>query len=227
MSGTDHRPPPKTNQELVRDMDRRIDKLERPSSVRVGRWVLSTSSDTGNLIASHGDGGSVVLATVPPSTQQPDEVVENVVPKLRLRRLAVQEIPENTITRVEFDTIDVAEGGWSFNRNWGASNPNVGEIIVPATGWYVVVGKTQWQDAYAHHCKTILNTGGQKDPIETDVQAQITQYVPAVVSLTRGQSISMSVWNEFIDELGEAPADPGSWTSLSIMCVERTGDDNG
>lgn len=227
MSGTDHRPPPKTDQELVRDIDRRIDKLERPSSVRVGRWVLSTSSETGNLVASHGDGGSVVLATVPPTTQKPDEVVTNVTPKLRVRRLAEQNIISGTVTRIEYDTIDVADGGWSFNRNVGHNNPNVLEVIVPATGWYVVVAKTQWRNTSGDHCKTILSLGGQVDPIESDMTVEVAQYVPAVVQLTRGQPITVMVWTATGDNIGQGTADLSSYSSLSIMCLEKTGDGDG
>ena len=65
--------PPKDDQELMRDVDRRIRRLEQPSTARVGSWVVATDPGTGGLVATHQNGGGVRLANVPDGSN-PDEV---------------------------------------------------------------------------------------------------------------------------------------------------------
>ncbi|MGW5147522.1 hypothetical protein [Rhodococcus koreensis] len=67
--------PPQTNAEWARDTNRRLDGLENPNAMRAGPWVMSADQESGDLIASHVDGGSVRLAKVPASDQNPDTVV--------------------------------------------------------------------------------------------------------------------------------------------------------
>lgn len=67
--------PPRTDAEWARDTNRRLANVEQPDAARAGPWVLSADAESGDLIASHVDGGSVRLAKVPSSDQDPDTVV--------------------------------------------------------------------------------------------------------------------------------------------------------
>lgn len=67
--------PPRTDAEWARDTNRRLSDVEHPDAARAGPWVLSADAESGDLIASHVDGGSVRLAKVPASDTNPDTVV--------------------------------------------------------------------------------------------------------------------------------------------------------
>lgn len=67
--------PPRNDAEWARDTNRRLANVEHPDAARAGPWVLSADAESGDLIASHVDGGSVRLARVPASDTNPDTVV--------------------------------------------------------------------------------------------------------------------------------------------------------
>lgn len=44
---------PHNDQQLIRDLDRRIRALENPRSIKLGMWMVSVSPVTGDLVADH------------------------------------------------------------------------------------------------------------------------------------------------------------------------------
>lgn len=216
--------PPRNDRELMRDFDRRIDALEHPASVRVGQWVLSTSPDTGNLIASHGDGGSVVLAEVPPSTQEPDEVVRDERPILRLRRVEEQQTRSGRVERVLWDTVDMVRGGWEFNREDGEDSSDVHEAYCPESGLYLVVLKVSWMNHSTNSRKLMLHIGDGDPDTREDRPGDalyLTQYIPAVRWIEADQRVSAIVYSGNNGSIGQAAADAQSFTSLDIVQLRR------
>lgn len=56
-------PRPRNDQELIREFDRRITALERPTVLRVGPWTL-TADDNGNLTATNTATGQSGVVTI-------------------------------------------------------------------------------------------------------------------------------------------------------------------
>lgn len=70
MSGSNAGKPADNAGQLIRDMERRLRALEQKTTVRAGKWVLSSNA-TGALIAT-GPGGQVIELSQPTTiVQQP------------------------------------------------------------------------------------------------------------------------------------------------------------
>lgn len=208
----------------MRDFDRRIGALEHPASMRVGQWVLSTSPDTGNLIASHVGGGSVVVAEVPPPTQEPDEVVRDERPTLRLRRIGEQAVPANTVAPIRWDTVDMARGGWEFNRDSGVGSSEVFEAVCPESGLYLIVLKAVWLPYSSTSRKLMLHIGdGDPDTVEDRPgdSTYLTQYIPAVRWIEDGQAVAGLTYTGGGASIGQSSPDPQSFTSLDVIQIRR------
>lgn len=134
MSGTtDPVSAPTDNAEWARQTDQRINSLENSSSVRVGAWVLSTSDD-GNLIASHSNGGSRVLAVKPPDGEtDPDAIEDAANPSVCATRVTPFAVPASPGGVVRFDGVSSENGG-----NWTGGKNDFDSIIVPVPGSYWV-----------------------------------------------------------------------------------------
>lgn len=138
-----------TDQELVREIDQRLDEQENPTSVRAGEWTLSTEDGTGNLMACHSSGGCVKIAVKPAEGTDPDsEVIEEpevveayIAPRFKVKG-GIQNIPNNAATLYATwnngsGTADIEEplGVWS----WTGST-----ITIPEAGDYMVAVFVPW-----------------------------------------------------------------------------------
>lgn len=225
MTGTARTRAPKTNQELMRDVDQRIGKLEHPAATRVGAWTLSTSGDTGNLIASHVDGGSVILSKVPPTNQAPDETVDTGLPDLKLRLVGPVEIPENAVTDITYDTVEYANGQWVFNDQTGAAPGDIRNVRVQVAGLYLIVQKIQWAENHSTHVKSLLAVAGVTSETQETWPAgsvSAAHYITTVQWLPEGAVIASKVWSELVLKIGQSGVDPGSFTTLSVTCLRHT-----
>lgn len=213
--------PPRDDRELVRDMDDRIDKVERSSATRVGKWVLSTSPDTGNLIASYVDGGSVVLAPPPPDGQKPDEEVDQSAAVLRARRLEDQSLKTGDNRLVAFDKLDAQNGGWRQSNRIDPGDDTYTSFLTPEDNLYLINVKVVFHSKSTRTRTVALSV----DDIWTDTKevrssssAYKTVYITAVKFLPAGSRIEVSVrvyTNESIG--GEAGASGDSVTSLDVV----------
>lgn len=67
---------PKSDAEWARQVERRLRRLERPRSLRMGNWVVSVSPVTGALVADHiPTGRRATLADAAPVTR--DDIKES------------------------------------------------------------------------------------------------------------------------------------------------------
>lgn len=219
MSGTSNVKPPKNDAEFARNVDRRINQVENPVSQRVGDWVLSTNPNTGDLLASHVDGGSTVLSRRPISSQNPDEISDVELPNLKVRRVNQQGLSGGSTVTVEWDTIDTNIGGW------GLSNQELVPVVqIPRDGLYLIIYKLTWVASSNQVRKaTLLIDGTVRDTLEFDPDTSWyqTQYIPATYALNAGQLISTTAYSSGIPTayFGPSGADPDSFTSLSITCL--------
>lgn len=131
MSGTVKVKPPKNNQEWARNQQRRTEQLENPTATRMGDWVLSTQPGTGNLQASHVDGGSVVLAGKPEPSADADTVVGAGFPCLKVERVATQVENAGSSHPVDWDTLAHASPEFNFF-------PPRSEIVIPSNGVWMI-----------------------------------------------------------------------------------------
>lgn len=146
--------PPRDDAELARDIVNRLDDVEHPVASRVGPWVITARPGTGQLLASHVGGGSVVLANVPEAGADPDAVVElpteppapPVIPThadwdlstCGVRRTANQSINNATWTMVDYNTTD-----WDLRRDAAAQADGDG-ITIRDAGVYSVEAEVRF-----------------------------------------------------------------------------------
>lgn len=130
MTGTtEKKTPPRDDAEWARDVQQRVENVEHPTSLRAGAWVFSTDPDSGALIASHVNGGSVVIAEVPDATEgTADEVSSN-----QLRAIKVARTIADGITTVQWNSVEFAVGDWEFT-------PPATDVVIPADGYYWLTG---------------------------------------------------------------------------------------
>ncbi len=75
----------KTDAEWARAVQRRIEQLEHPTAQRIGKWVLSSGTG-GALLASHVDGGTIVVAEPPDNRDTPDTLRYTGFPQYKVVR---------------------------------------------------------------------------------------------------------------------------------------------
>lgn len=216
---------PINDAEWARDTTRRLESLENPTSQRVGQWVLSTSDD-GNLIASHVDGGSVVLAKKPAAAENnPDEIDDPVVPSLSATRTANYTVAANGGI-VRFDGVEVEAGG-----DWTGGARSFDQVVIPVSGSYRVTGTVHFS---SHGGSTVgvavrvngltriagrfndQNSSGATNPWMTAVCSRVLQ-------LTAGDAVDLYAVNVNSVTVGASTfwANPVP-TSLDInLCTER------
>jgi hypothetical protein len=217
VTGTANVKPAKTDAELARNLDRRITATENPTAIRAGDWVFSTSPETGNLIASHVNGGSVVLATPPPSEQDPDEIGAAVLPFIKARRTASQNAPQNVATTVLWDSVDKSSGGW------GSTVGGFSQFNVPEDGVYAVFFHLAWTASTTDVRKAILRVNGSAIGAQ-EFRPQFAGWFPAMYiadmfSLKSGDIIEALAFNNTAGgaTFGASTADTQSYTSMSIV----------
>lgn len=139
MSGTANVKPPKNDQEWARNTERRLTQAEHPLSARAGNWVFSTNPDTGDLIASNVNGGSVIIAKEPvPSEDANPDVITAASYQVTVTRTALQAIAAGGNT-VIWDGVltEIGEG-------WG-TGPGATTVTAPVSGVYRMSSMLQWE----------------------------------------------------------------------------------
>lgn len=219
MSGTAKTKPPKNDQEWARNTQKRLEAVENPTSTRVGEWVLSTSPDTGNLIASHVDGGSVVLAVKPAASQNPDEVIDSTVPYIKLERQQNQAEARGAAALVKWDTVA------SQTRDWGFSAPGT-DIDIPVNGIYEMKYHLAFLNASDVISKGVLMVnavvvGAQE--FDPDTAWYQSMYISDTFTLNSGDIISCAAYvgGSGTFDFGSSGADPAVHTSLSIRLISK------
>lgn len=139
---------PQTDAEFARDVDRRLDNAEQPTTLRAGEWTLSTDGQ-GNLIGAHSNGGIVTIAKKPPEGSDPDSeyveppvvIEEHKTPRLKIKG-GIKSIANNSMTVYNAwnngaGSADIEEpaGTWT----WDGTN-----ITIPEAGDYLVVVFMPW-----------------------------------------------------------------------------------
>lgn len=141
MSGTPRLKPPRNNAEWARNTEKRQGATEHPLSQRVGQWVLSEQANTGNLIASHVNGGSTILAAPPePSDEAGADEVSSEISILSLTKTSLQAVG-TTATVVQWDDVRADLGGWTS----GVISGGLTEVTVPTGGIYSLTSTVHFQ----------------------------------------------------------------------------------
>lgn len=131
MSSTAKVKPAKNDAEWARNVEKKQDQAENSTTARVGPWVLSAQADTENLLASHVDGGAVILAVKPESTDEPDAVEGTDTPYIKVERQANQQGPRGSTVLTQWDTVAHQTPEWGFL-------PPGSDIVIPVDGVYAV-----------------------------------------------------------------------------------------
>lgn len=221
MSGTARVKPPRNDAEWARNTQKRLDQVENPASTRVGQWVLSTEADTGNLLASFVNGGSVVLAKAPEPGGNPDDVTgTEPFPSLKLKRTANQEIDNNTTVNVSWDTLDRNVGGWN------ATALPVETITVPEAGLYLVIFKLVFTASNAKFNKGVIQVNGTPvSSLEINPQSDNgyyqSYYLTEVLDLQTQDQILCSAFSVEGDTFGTSGLYAQNITTLTMQCLER------
>lgn len=153
MTGTAIVKPAKNDAELARNMDARLNQAEHPLSTRMGDWVLSTQADSGNLLASHVDGGSVILAVKPKSADEPDAVAGTDTVYMKVERQANQSGPRGSTVLTQWDTVTFQTPEWGFT-------PPGADIVIPVDGVYTIHYNLHFLNNSTVINKAILIVGG-------------------------------------------------------------------
>lgn len=132
MTGTTSVKPAQTNEQWARNVDTRIQSVEHPTTARVGQWVLATDDNTGNLIASNVNGGSVILTEPPPGGVDPDAISTTGQPYIRCSLVNGQAVAAATLTNIAWDSVQVATSEWQFTA------PGT-DLVIPRSGVYQVI----------------------------------------------------------------------------------------
>lgn len=219
MTGTAKVKPPKDNAEWARNVQSRLDQVEHPASSRVGSWVLSTDPDTGNLIASFVNGGSIILAKAPEAGTNPDDTVTTQpLPRIQLKRIADQGIPVGGQTAVSWDTQIRNVGGW------GVTTLPVDTITVPEDGLYLLDFKLVRNESNDNFSKGFVQINGnviESQEIWPSNAYYQTYYLSDQLDLLAGDKIVGGAYSNGGGLFGVSDLYPTMATSISLYCLER------
>ncbi|MFR9773026.1 hypothetical protein [Nocardia sp. SC052] len=221
MSGTaEPVTPPATDAEWARDTTRRLESLENPTSVRVGPWVLSASTE-GHLVGSHVEGGSVILARKPGAGENdPDAIEDPIAATLGATRTAEQNIGTSGAA-VIWDGTAVEVGG-----DWTRGQTMFDSVVVPKTGAYWVSAnihfKTRQWLSVSIRADGVPVAGGRVD--NPDLIPWVTVPPGKVVGLVAGQRVDVFVIAETSTVIGaNAFFSPGVPSSLDMFLIAERG----
>jgi hypothetical protein len=139
VSGTASVKPPKNDAEWARNTERRLQQAEHPLSMRAGNWVFSTNPDTGDLIASNVNGGSVIIATEPlPSDDANPDIISAQAYQVTVTRTALQSIPSGGTTVIWDGVLTEIGDGWG-------TGPGATTITAPVSGVYRLSSMLHWE----------------------------------------------------------------------------------
>jgi hypothetical protein len=206
--------PPKNNAEWARNVEKQLDTPD--SSVRVGKWVLSTHPETGALIASHIDGGSVVLANQPAPSEDADAIASSGQPLIKLERQANQQEPRGTTALVLWDTVAYQTDEWGFV-------PTATDIGIPETGVYRITYHLAFLNQSSVTSKATVFLDGvvkmaQEFNPHTDEPWWESMYISEEFPLTAGTIVSCGAYvaGSGTFDFGASGADTSVYTSLVI-----------
>ena len=239
MTGTSQRKAPKNEAEFGRSVVRRLEDVENPTSVRAGSWVISTGDD-GDLIASHADGGSVLLAKRPDPSQEPDSRVVEFTPMFIAMLVAGQRITGGTSTTVQWDTITKNAGRWETEDTGttAASGNDPAQvwfrnIIIPEDGTYLVQMTMPWNVASEDIKKAMLQHRAVNEVDWTIVQADerragsgrgyiITHRLGDAYPLRKGDAFRLVMYTAGSGTplFGFSGNDPYTFGSISLLKVD-------
>lgn len=219
MSGTVKTKPPKDDAEWARNTEKRLNAAENPTAVRVGEWVLSTDPETGNLIGSHVDGGSKILATKPAASENPDDIADNTVPYIKVERQQTQSEARGSVQLVEWDTVAAQ------TRDWGFSAPGT-DIDIPVNGVYRIDYHLAFLNSSAFINKAVLLINGTAvgaQEFDPDTAWYQSMYLSDTFTLNSGDIISGGAYvnGSGTFDFGHSSADPTVYTSLSIQLISK------
>lgn len=215
MTGTAKIKPPRNNPEWARNTEKRLNAAENPTAIRVGEWTLSTQDGTGNLIASHVEGGSVILAAKPAASEEPDEVTDtDEQPHIKVERQATQSESRGTAHLVEWDTVAYATGDWGFT-------PVATDIVIPQDGVYIIIYNLVFLNSSDVVNKAILLIDGVvRDAQEVNYEVGVFNnfYLSNTFAMTAGTIVSAAAFvsGSGTFDFGPSSADPTVFTSLSL-----------
>jgi hypothetical protein len=215
MSGTAKVKPPRNNEEWARNTEKRLGAGENQTAVRVAGWTFAEQEDTGNLIVSHVDGGSVVLAVKPDAGDEPDEVQDtDDQPYIKVERQQNQAEARGAAHLVEWDTLVQQTGGWGFT-------PTATDLVIPRDGVYAINYSLHYLNSSSAVNKAIfLIDGVVRDAHEQDFEqaAYVNLYISNTYPLSAGQIISAAAFTAGSGtfDFGYSGADPTVFTSLSL-----------
>lgn len=216
MTGTAKVKPAKNNQEWARNTEARLGAAENPTSTRVGDWVFSTQPGTGNLLASHIDGGSVVLAGKPSALSSPDDVQVATFPAITVQRTFDQVEANGSAHLVLWDTLVLAGGGFTFS-------PTGSEIVVPVDGHYLCSYYLAFKNATALEVSGVFYAGGlskmARSRPNSDYSALASLTLTKVLPLQAGTIITAAAYmaGSGTFAFGASTADPQAHTTLSLV----------
>lgn len=230
--------PVKTDAEWARETDRRVAGMETPEAQRVGPWVLSAQQGTGKLIASHVDGGSVLLASPPPAGEgaDPDALVEPPEPEAPpgpddwalstcgVRRGSFQTFANATWAAIVFDVVD-----WDHRRKESAAQADGTGIVIRETGIYTVDAAARWQSnisaSSAGHRLMAMTVNGTNVAVDQRVPAGAESGLRIVrtLYLAAGDVIRVNAWQNSGGNLSLDTTGFGgnTWPSLCANMVRR------
>lgn len=215
MTGTAKTKPPKNNAELIRNMVRRTEQLENPTSLRAGSWVLSEQRDTGNLLASHVDGGAVIVAEKPESADEPDTVGTNDPPYIKVERQQNQQEARGSSHLVQWDTLTYQTSDFSFQ-------PTASDIVIPIDGIYACTYNLVFLNQSAVTNKAIFLIDGVAKMADerfwSNGAAYCNFYLHDTFSLSAGTVISGAAFvsGSGTFDFGRSGADPTVFTTMSL-----------
>lgn len=214
MSGTAKVKPPKNNAEWARNTQKQITSLEHPTSQRIGDWVLSTHPDTGALIASNVNGGSIVLAVQPAPSDNADIVAGQGQPYIKVERQQNQQEARGTMATVLWDTLAYQTEHWGFA-------PTASDIVIPEDGVYYC----QYHLAFLNSSSTTNSAVLFIDSIEKmlmTIPGGNDMYMAEPFSLDAGQVITCGVFvpGSGTMDFGASGSFPTVFTSMSLLKLQ-------
>lgn len=215
MTGTAKVKPAKNNAEQVRNMVRRTEQLENPTSTRMGDWVISTQPDTGNLLASHVDGGSVVLAAKPASAESPDDVARTDFPYIKVERQQNQAEARGSSHLVDWDTVAYQSSDFGFT-------PTATDISIPVDGVYDCTLNLIFKNQSNVTNKAIFLIDGVVKMAQEQFWSNSVYcnfYLREPFSLSAGTIVSAAAFvsGSGTFDFGASGADPTVFTSMSLV----------
>lgn len=221
MSGTAKTKPAKNDAEWARNTQKRLEAVENPTSVRVGDWVLSTDASTGNLIGSNVNGGSVILATKPAASDNPDDIASATEPYIKVERQTNQNEARGTTALVKWDTVVSQTSDWGFS-------PIGTDIDIPVNGIYEIKYHLAFLNASNVTNKAVLLVnavvfGAQEFIMGSS--AYNSMYISDTFQLNAGDVISCGAFvsGSGTMDFGSSGADPSVHTSLVIRLISKAG----